>query len=235
MSILDTSRLNRRSLITGVAATLTIPAFSALTNRRAQAAVTPKDITMEKVRFQVGGVTLGGDLYRPAKVVGFAPAVAIVGPMTYQKEQAPTEYAKRLAAMGYVALAYDSRYRGESGGEPRAWENPFHKAEDLVGAVGYLQNRADVKRADVSILGICQGSSVALQAAADAMGVRAIATVAGPLECGSRPATVSMACRPTLQRRRCGSDQPNDRTSLVERRAFQACGARAHAIARRYG
>lgn len=76
---------------------------------------------MEKVRFSSAGETLVGDLHMPQSKTR-APAVAIIGPMTYQKEQAPTQYARRLAQQGYAALAYDSRYRGESGGEPRCWQ-----------------------------------------------------------------------------------------------------------------
>lgn len=133
---------------------------------------------MEKVRFTVSETSLVGDLYKPA-TSGKHPAVAIIGPMTFQKEQAPTEYAKRLAEKGFVALAYDSRYRGESGGEPRAWENPFHKVEDLKAAVAFLKSQVDVDETQVSILAVCQGSSVALRAAAEAEEVHALATVAG--------------------------------------------------------
>ena len=133
---------------------------------------------MEKVRFPIAETPLVGDLYKPANS-GKHPAIAIIGPMTFQKEQAPTEYAKRLAEKGFVALAYDSRYRGESGGEPRAWENPFHKVEDLKAAVAFLKSLPDVDETQVSILAICQGSSVALRAAAEAEAVHALATVAG--------------------------------------------------------
>ena len=133
---------------------------------------------MEKVTFTISDTPLVGDLYKPAET-GRRPAVAIVGPMTYQKEQAPTQYAKRLAEMGFVALAYDSRYRGESGGEPRAWENPFHKVEDLKAAVAYLKSRDDVDPDQVSILSICQGGSIAFRAAGEMEGVRALATIAG--------------------------------------------------------
>ncbi|MDJ0751567.1 MAG: dienelactone hydrolase family protein [Woeseiaceae bacterium] len=133
---------------------------------------------MEKVTFEVDGTPLVGDLYKPATTEK-APAVAIIGPMTYQKEQAPTEYAKRLAERGFVALAYDSRYRGESGGEPRAWENPLHKVEDLKAAVRYLQSRDEVDADRVSILAICQGSSEAVRAAAELPNLQALATVAG--------------------------------------------------------
>ena len=133
---------------------------------------------MEKVTFAVADTPLVGDLYTPAET-GRRPAVAIIGPMTYKKEQAPTEYATRLADMGFVTLAYDSRYRGESGGAPRAWENPFHKVEDLKAAVAYLKSRPDVDPDQVSILAICQGSSIAFRAAGELEGVHALATIAG--------------------------------------------------------
>jgi uncharacterized protein len=135
---------------------------------------------MEKVRFTVDGIDLVGDLYKSQGGAARRPAVAIIGPMTYQKEQAPTQYAKRLAEQGYVALAYDSRYRGESGGAPRAWENPAHKVDDLKAAVAYLKARDDVDETRVFILAICQGSSEAFRAAAE-LGdeVRGLATIAG--------------------------------------------------------
>ena len=133
---------------------------------------------MEKVSFPVANTQLVGDLYGAAES-GCRPAVAIIGPMTYQKEQAPTEYAKRLADQGFVALVYDSRYRGESGGEPRAWENPMHKVDDLKAAVAYLKSRDDVDPTRVSVLAICQGSSVAFRAAAERDDVHALATIAG--------------------------------------------------------
>ncbi len=133
---------------------------------------------MEKVTFFVDQTPLVGDLH--GAVQGEKrPAVAILGPMTYHKEQAPTEYARRLADQGFIALAYDSRYRGESGGTPRAWENPFHKVEDLKAAIAYLKSRPDVDPDQVSILAICQGSSIAFRAAAELDGVHALATIAG--------------------------------------------------------
>lgn len=134
---------------------------------------------MEKITFTVDGVPLIGDLHSTTGGAARRPAVAIIGPMTFHKEQAPTEYAKRLADAGFLALAYDSRYRGESGGEPRAWENPWHKVEDLKGAVAYLRSRPDVDPDRVAILGICQGSSIAFRAAAETPGVMALATIAG--------------------------------------------------------
>ncbi|MEO0594314.1 MAG: alpha/beta hydrolase [Myxococcota bacterium] len=70
---------------------------------------------MEKVTFKVGQIDLVGDLHAPAGAQQKKrPAVAILGPMTYQKEQTPTQYAKRLAEQGFASLAYDSRYRGRA-------------------------------------------------------------------------------------------------------------------------
>ena len=131
--------------------------------------------TTESVTFEVDGIELVGDLHRPKGVDGPLPAVAIIGPMTYERNQAPTEYAKRLASLGHVALAYDSRYRGDSGGAPRQYENPFHKLEDMKAAIDFLRGRDDVEK--VNVLGICQGGSVALRAAQEHPHVNAVATV----------------------------------------------------------
>lgn len=176
MSLSQTTRLNRRSLLAGtVASFAALPVLSIATPTNSQ---TQGVLAMEKVTFTIDATPLVGNVYATSRT-GKRPAVAIIGPMTYQKEQAPTEYAKRLAALGFVTLAYDSRYRGESGGEPRAWENPFHKVEDLKAAVAYLKSREDVDTDQVSILAICQGSSIAFRAAAELNGVHALATIAG--------------------------------------------------------
>ena len=168
-------RFNRRTLLGGGAIALSLPISFPLARALAQPSGA---VPMEKVTFSVDQTSLVGDLYG-AEMGQRRPAVAVIGPMTYQKEQAPTQYAKRLADQGFISLAYDSRYRGESGGEPRAWENPFHKVEDLKAAVAYLKSRSDVDPDQVSILAICQGSSIAFRAAAEIEGVHALATVAG--------------------------------------------------------
>ena len=129
----------------------------------------------DTVTFEFDGIQLVGDLHRPEGLDKPLPAVVIIGPMTYERNQAPTEYAKRLASLGYAALAYDSRYRGDSGGTPRQYENPFHKLEDMKAAVDFLGGRDDVN--EVNILGICQGGSVALRAAQEHPDVKAVVTV----------------------------------------------------------
>lgn len=132
----------------------------------------------EKVSFESNGETLTGNLYQPENNDP-APAIVLLGPMTFQKEQVPTEYAKRLAAMGFVALVFDPRFRGESGGEPRCWENPQAKVEDVRAAVDFLETLPQVDKSRIVALAICQGSSEMLPAAADDVRINALATVAG--------------------------------------------------------
>jgi uncharacterized protein len=133
--------------------------------------------SFEKVSFTSHGETLVGDLYLP-QLDSPAPAVVLLGPMTFQKEQAPTEYAKRLASMGFAALAFDPRYRGESSGQPRCWENPMAKVEDVSSAVDFLVTRSEVDASRVAGLAICQGGSEMLRAVADDERIRVMATVA---------------------------------------------------------
>lgn len=134
---------------------------------------------MKKVHFKSGKSTLTGDLYIPEQLNAPVPAVVIIGPMTYVKEQAPTNYAKRLATQGFIALAFDCRYRGESGGEPRAYENPLHKVEDIKAAVNFLASYPDVDSDKIAGLGICQGSSEMLRAIAEEPRIKVGATIAG--------------------------------------------------------
>lgn len=132
---------------------------------------------MQRVSFEVDGVGLAGDLRLP-EASGPHPAVAIIGPMTFDRRQSPTKYAETLTQYGFATLAYDSRYRGESSGEPRCWENPVKKMDDLTAAIGYLRGRPDIDTTRVSVLGICQGSSIALPVA-QAVGAAGLATIAG--------------------------------------------------------
>jgi uncharacterized protein len=139
------------------------------------------ETTPTKVRFDSAepGIALVGDLYTPDAPSADSAAFIIIGPMTFQKEQAPTEYARRLAAAGHTALAFDTRYRGESGGEPRAYENPFHKVADIISAAAFLRNQPGVNAARIIGLGICQGSSEMLRAVAEDSAIMAGVTIAG--------------------------------------------------------
>ena len=135
--------------------------------------------TIEKVTFISEGETLVGDLYMPENKKREVPAFVILGPMTFQKEQAPTEYARRLAEEGFAALAFDTRYRGESGGHPRAYENTFHKVEDLKNAVDFIRSVDGISHSSIYALGICQGSSAVVNAVAEDKQITGGITLAG--------------------------------------------------------
>lgn len=136
---------------------------------------------MKKVSFKSGGLELVGDLYLPANYEAGKqyPAVPILGPMTYAKEQAPTEYAKRFAERGYVALAFDPRYRGESAGTPRELEDPIAKVEDAKAAAEYLATLPMVNPEQIVGFALCQGSSEMLRAVSEDERFKGLVTVAG--------------------------------------------------------
>lgn len=131
----------------------------------------------ERVTFTSGGQTLSGRLFPAAFGSGPAPAVAIIGPETYVKEQSPLQYAWRLARNGYTALIFDARYWGESGGQPRCVEDPEAKVEDLRAAVAFLAARPEVDAERLAVIGVCFGGNYAVHAAADDPLIRAVATV----------------------------------------------------------
>jgi pimeloyl-ACP methyl ester carboxylesterase len=148
-------------------------------NQSTPAKAPPLATTVERVSFQSHGETIAGQLYPAAFQNGRAPAIAILGPMTYQKEHAPTLYARAFAQLGFSALSFDPRYRGESGGEPRCYESPRAKIEDLNAAVEYLAGRSEIDSQRLAVVGICMGSSQVLHVAADNPRVRVAATVTG--------------------------------------------------------
>jgi len=134
--------------------------------------------TVERVTFKSGGLDVVGNLFVPAGK-GPWPAVAVIGPVAFVKEQAPLQYAARLVREGFAALIFDPRYHGESAGEPRRWESRKAKVEDLRAAVSFLAGRAEVNAGRLHLLGLCQGSNWAAEAAADEPRVRSVSLVAG--------------------------------------------------------
>ena len=122
------------------------------------------------------GVTLAADLYIP-KVRGKLPAIAVSGPFGAVKEQCSGLYAQTLAERGYLTLAFDPSYTGESGGFPRYMASPDINTEDFMAAVDFLslQENADPQR--IGILGICGWGGMALNAAALDTRVKATAAM----------------------------------------------------------
>ena len=133
---------------------------------------------IQRVTFKSQGITVAGNLFVPAGA-GRKPAVAVIGPVGFVKEQAPMQYASRLVREGYITLVFDPRYHGESEGEPRRFESGAEKAKDLTAAIDYLLSRDDVDSARVHLLGVCQGANWTIEAAIIEKRVRSIGLVAG--------------------------------------------------------
>ncbi|UJR86986.1 alpha/beta hydrolase [Sandaracinus amylolyticus] len=132
----------------------------------------------ERVVFDVGSDSVVGLLCLPDRS-GPHPAVVIDGPMTSIKEQASGNYARALAARGFVALALDHRYFGESGGQPRQYESPPKKIEDMHRALDVLAMRPEVDAARLAVVGVCAGAGYAASVAARDARVKAFGAVAG--------------------------------------------------------
>ena len=124
------------------------------------------------------GITLAGDLYVPKDIKDGAklPAIAVAGAFGAVKEQSSGLYAQTLAERGFVTLAFDPSYVGESGGEPRNMASPEINTEDYSAAVDYLGLQNFVNREQIGILGICGLGGMALNAAVSDTRIKAVAT-----------------------------------------------------------
>ena len=130
----------------------------------------------EKVTFRNRyGITLAADMYIPKNAEGKLAASAVSGPFGAVKEQSSGLYAQTLAERGFLTIAFDPSYTGESGGQPRYVASPDINTEDFSAAVDFLSTRDDVDPERIGILGICGWGGMALNAAA--MDTRIKATV----------------------------------------------------------
>ena len=124
-------------------------------------------VSHEKVTFRNRyGITLAADLYKPVGADGKLPALAVCGPFGAVKEQASGLYAQELAERGFLTIAFDPSFTGESGGSPRYVASPDINTEDFCAAVDWLSVRDDVDASRIGILGICGWGGLALNAAA---------------------------------------------------------------------
>lgn len=139
----------------------------------------PQDDRVEhkKVSFYTRfGTRLIGNLYCPKGVSGDLPAIAVCGPFGAVKEQASGLYAQTLAANGFVTLAFDPSFTGESSGFPRNLASPDISTEDFSSAVDYLSNLKGVDHNKIGVLGICGFGGFALNAAAIDTRIKATVT-----------------------------------------------------------
>ncbi len=135
-------------------------------------------VQIKKVSFKNRyGITLVGDLYLPKDVKSAKlPAIAVSGPFGAVKEQASGLYAQKMAEKGFVALAFDPSYTGESGGEPRNVASPDINTEDFSAAVDFLTTLPEVDADKIGIIGICGFGGFALNAAAMDTRIKAAVT-----------------------------------------------------------
>ena len=124
-------------------------------------------VNHRKVTFETQyGLTLAADLYTPKDAQGKLAAIAVSGPFGAVKEQSSGLYAMRMAERGFVALAFDPSYTGESSGEPRRTASPDINTEDFMSAVDFLSTLENVDPERIGIIGICGWGGIALNAAA---------------------------------------------------------------------
>ena len=121
------------------------------------------------------GITLVGDLYVPKGAMGKLPAIAVSGPFGAVKEQTSGIYAQHLAERGFVTVAFDGSYTGESSGTPRNTASPEINTEDFVAAVDFLGSLDNVNRDEIGVLGICGWGGFALNAAVSDPRIKAVA------------------------------------------------------------
>ena len=125
------------------------------------------------------GITLAADLYKPKGTDGRLAAIAVCGPFGAVKEQASGFYAQTMAERGFLTMAFDPSFTGESGGAPRYMASPDINTEDFQAAVDYLSLREDVDPERIGLIGICGWGGLALNTAA--LDTRVKATVASTM------------------------------------------------------
>ena len=123
------------------------------------------------------GITLAADMYTPKSVVGKLPAIAVSGPFGAVKEQSSGLYAQKMAELGFLTIAFDPSYTGESGGMPRYVASPDINTEDFCAAVDFLSVQENVDSERIGIIGICGWGGMAINAAAIDTRIKATAAM----------------------------------------------------------
>lgn len=141
---------------------------------------TIKEKTMKKISFKSNGNTLKGNLYLPEFFLENKKYSTIIvsGSWTTVKEQMAGLYANKFADNGFIALAFDFRNFGESEGEPRFYENPNLKKEDIKNAVTYLESLPYVNDEKIGAFGVCAGAMYTLMATSEDSRIKSVVTAA---------------------------------------------------------
>ena len=130
-----------------------------------------------RVTFQSGGSTLIGNLYCPSDWDASKkyPTLVVSGPLGTVKEQVSGRFSQKLAEHGFVALAFDFRTQGESEGEPKNYDNPFNKGEDIQNAISFLGALGITDK--IGVLGVCAGATYSVHGIVSDLRVKAFATL----------------------------------------------------------
>ena len=123
------------------------------------------------------GITLAADMYTPRGAEGKLPAIAVSGPFGAVKEQSSGLYAQKMAELGFLTIAFDPSYTGESGGTPRYVASPDINTEDFCAAVDFLSVQENVDPERIGIIGICGWGGMAVKAAAQDTRIKATAAM----------------------------------------------------------
>ena len=161
-AVLSASVMGRRALASATdasqAGAVKMPAVIGYPNE--------KGVTIERITYAARnlGTSIVANLFKPAGFVASRryPAIVVTHPFGGVKEQTAGLYAQRLAEEGFITLAYDASYQGESGGEPRLMEVPSQRLDDISCAIDYLAQHPQVDQERIGSLGICAGGSYAL-------------------------------------------------------------------------
>ncbi|MGO8003137.1 alpha/beta hydrolase [Rhizobium ruizarguesonis] len=160
----------------GVASVAGAPAFAQGNAEWDKVFPKSSKVDHEKVSFQNRyGITLVGDLYLPKnRGTGTLPAIVVGGPFGAVKEQSSGLYAQSMAERGFITIAFDPSYTGESSGEPRNVASPDINTEDFSAAVDFIGLRPEVDRERIGVIGVCGWGGMALNAVAVDKRVKAV-------------------------------------------------------------
>lgn len=136
-------------------------------------------VNIHRVNYKVDGISVVANVYTPADYTpkGSYAAVVVAHPNGGSKDQVAGLYAQKLAEAGFVTIAFDARYQGESGGEPRRTDKPAYRMGDIYGAVDFIQNYPGVNKERIGALGICGGGGYTFAAAQADKRIKAVATL----------------------------------------------------------
>lgn len=123
------------------------------------------------------GITLAADMYTPKGAEDKLPAIAVSGPFGAVKEQSSGLYAQKMAELGFLTIAFDPSYTGESGGTPRYVASPDINTEDFCAAVDFLSVQENIDPEHIGIIGICGWGGMAINAAAIDTRIKATAAM----------------------------------------------------------